>query len=169
MANKAKNKYSMEAADFGLPPTDPMAGMGGGDMGMGNDMGMGGMDMGMGMGSNASNPGVSHASNGLFPQDVIPVRGPKRLWKLLGISFQANRPKTQREKKINLFSYNPGELKYQPGFMKGFIGQNDTPTDLYNYLASTSQRAAAWERESKSANILSPEIEAAKDIMVASI
>lgn len=169
MANKAKNKYSMEADDFGLPPTDPMAGMGGGDMGMGNDMGMGGMDMGMGMGSNASNPGVSHASNGLFPQDVIPVRGPKRLWKLLGISFQANRPKTQREKKINLFSYNPGELKYQPGFMKGFIGQNDTPTDLYNYLASTSQRAAAWERESKSANILSPEIEAAKDIMVASI
>ena len=163
---KAKNKYSMEASDFGLPPTDPMSGMGGGDMGMG-DLGMGGLDMGMD--SNASNPGISHASNGLFPQDVIPVRGAKRLARLIGISFQANRPKTQNEKKINLFSYTPGELKYQPGFMRGFIGQNDTPTDLYNYLASTSQRAAAWERESKSANILSPEIEAAKDIMVASI
>lgn len=163
---KAKNKYSMEASDFGLPPTDPMSGMGGGDMGMG-DLGMGGLDMGMD--SNASNPGISHASNGLFPQDVIPVRGAKRLARLIGISFQANRPKTQKEKKINLFSYTPGELKYQPGFMKGFVGQNDTPTDLYNYLASTSQRAAAWERESKSANILSPEIEAAKDIMVASI
>lgn len=167
MANKAKNKYSMEADDFGLPPSDPMAGMGG-DMGGMGDMGLGG-GMDMGMGSNASNPGISHASNGLFPQDVIPVRGAKRLARLIGISFQANRPKTQKEKKINLFSYTPGELKYQPGFMKGFVGQNDTPTDLYNYLASTSQRAAAWERESKSANILSPEIEAAKDIMVASI
>ncbi len=167
MANKAKNKYSMEADDFGLPPTDPMSGMGGMDGGM--DMGGIGGDMGFGGGGGADNGGISHASNGLFPQDVIPVRGAKRLWRLLRISFQANRPKTQKEKKINLFAYNQSELKYQPGFMRGFLDQSDNPTSLYNYLTAASQRAAAWEREAKSTNTLSPEIEAAKDIMVASI
>lgn len=167
---KAKNKYSAEADGFGLPPADPTAGMGGmgdmggGGMGMGGDMGLGGMG-GMGGGT----PDVSHASNGLFPQDIIPVRGARRLFKLLGISFQPNRPKTQKEKKINLFAYNPDELKYQPGFMRGFLEHNTSPSSLYDYLSSTSLRAAAWERESKSTNILSPEIEAAKDIMVASI
>ena len=164
---KAKNKYSSE--DFDLPP-----GMGGNDMSMGGGMGdpsmmdptMGGFgDPTMG----GTDQNISHASNGLFPQDVIPVRGPKRLWKLLGIEFQPDKPKHQKEQKINLFSYNANELKYQPGFIRNSTDPDANPANLVEYLKNTSLRAAAWERESKSTNIMSPEIRAARDVMVASI
>lgn len=168
---KAKNKYASE--DFNLP--DSMGGVG--DMSMGGgmtdpSMGMsdpfGGMDMGMG-GTGGTADQVSHASNGLFPQDVIPVRGPKRLWRLLGIEFQPDKPKHQKEKKINLFSYTANELKYQPGFMRNTLEPEATSAGLSEWLTNTSLRAAAWERESKSTNIMSPEIRTARDIMVASI
>ena len=171
---KAKNKYAGEdfnlpdsmggMGDAGMGASDPTMGMGGDPLSMG-----GGMDMGFGGAGNAYNDGISHASNGLFPQDVIPVRGPKRLWRLLGIEFQPDRPKHQKEKKINLFSYTANELKYQPGFMRNVLEPEATSAGLTEWLTNTSLRAAAWEKESKSTNIMSPEIRTAKDIMVASI
>ena len=131
---KARNKYASE--DFNLP--DSMGGAG--DMGMGDpSMGMndpmmgGGMDMGMGgMGGTADQ--VSHASNGLYPQDVIPVRGPKRLWRLLGVEYQPDKPKHQKEKKINLFSFTANELKYQPGFMRNTLDPEATSAGLTEWL-----------------------------------
>ena len=167
---KAKNKYASE--DFNLP--DSMGGAGDGgmsdpSMGMSDPMMGGGMDMGMGGGMGGTADQVSHASNGLYPQDVIPVRGPKRLWRLLGIEFQPDKPKHQKEKKINLFSYTANELKYQPGFVRNSLEPEATSAGLTEWLTHTSIRAAAWERESKSTNIMSPEIRAARDIMVASI
>ena len=164
---KAKNKYASE--DFNLPDSMGGAGdmsMGDPSMGMGDPM-MGGMDMGMGGGGTADQ--VSHQSNGLYPQDIIPVRGPKRLWRLLGIEFQPDKPKHQKEKTINLFSYTAHELKYQPGFVRSTLEPEVTTAGLSEWLTSTSLRAAAWEREAKSTNIMSPEIRTAKDIMVASI
>ena len=165
---KAKNRYSAEADDFSLGD------LGGGSAG-GMDMGMGDPSMGMsdpmmgGMGGTTGANDISHASNGLYPQDVIPVRGPQRLWKLLGVFFQPDKPKHQKEKKINLFAYTPDELKYQPGFMRNSMEPETTPASLTEYLRNTSLRAASWERESKSTNLMSPEIQSAKDIMVASI
>lgn len=165
---QAKNKYANE--DFNLPDSMGGTGMGGmSDPTMGMSDPFGGMDMGMGGTGGGTADQVSHASNGLFPQDIIPVRGPRRLWKLLQIMFQADKPKHQKEKNINLFSYNANELKYQPGFLRNTTEPEATTAGLTEWLTNTSLRAAAWERESKSTVIMSPEIRTARDIMVASI
>ena len=170
MAKRAKNKYSMEAGDpFSLGGGDPMSDSGGGmDMGggFGGGMDMGGFGGGMGMGTPA-------VSNGLKPQDNIAVRGMKRLRKLLGISFPRDIPKIKPDKPINLFAYTPDELKYQPGFAPNGVGteyqNHGTPSDVYDYINKTVQQNASWEREAKSSNILSPEIDSAREVMTASI
>ena len=168
MAKRAKNKYSVEAGDPFSLGSDPMMGDGGGgDMGMG-----GGMDMGGGFGGGFGG-GTTNPSNGLKPQDNIAVRGMKRLRKLLGIAFPRDIPKLKPDKRINLFAYTPDELKYQPGFAPNGVGtdyqNHGTPSDLYDYINRTVQQNASWEKEAKSSNILSPEIDGAKEIMAASI
>ena len=163
MPRHLSNKYSAEADDFSL-------GGGGFDSGFGGDM-MGGMGGGLG----GSAPGSTPNDNGLKAQDVIAVRGMKRLLSFLNISYTKNIPDRKRLRPINLYAYGRDELKYQPGFLGWNRNLPNGMTDqaqfggITDYLGRVVNNAANWERESRTSGILTPEIQMAKEIMVSSI
>lgn len=137
-------------------------GFGSADSGFG-----GGFGMDYGSSSGGSIPSVN---NGLNAQDVIPVRRTNRLLNLIGISFPGTVPAKRVDKPVNLFAYTENELKYQPGFTNAPIGTIDARYgDFSTYLSNTVNNAAMLSRENQTANMLSPEIDTARDIMVSSI
>lgn len=164
MPRHLSNKYSTEADDFSL-------GGGGFDSGFG-----GGMDSGLGMGiGGGSMPGSTPNDNGLKAQDVIAVRAFKRLLSFLNISFTKNIPDKKRPRPIHLYAYGRDELKYQPGFLGWNSRLPNSMTEqaqfggIVDYLGRVVNNAANWDRESRTSNILTPEIQTAREVMVSSI
>lgn len=96
-------------------------------------------------------------------------RSLNRLFKIFGVSSPQDIPEQVIDTNRELNSYRPMELRNLPGVIEDSNKKETTITELMKYFTTTAQSSARRIQEAGYFNVLTPEIPAAKAIMVGSI
>lgn len=97
--------------------------------------------------------------------------GMKRLYRLFGIYTPTEMPKQNEQTDIQFTNYTPAEMRHMAGFSKEenkTQGKQST-AELSNYLQTTAADNQNTIKEMSSLTVLTPEIGAARQIMIGSI